>query len=302
MRISVIQSRKPADYDPSAPGEYNLDRCRSLAQEAMEEGFRLMRSAAAGGADLIVTTEAFNASILLADSRYDLAQVTESIDGPIVRRLQAFARESGIYVVSGLYLSRAGKVYNTALLLSRDGVILGTYEKVHLPAEERRFLSAGSEYKVYETEFGTIAPLICWDLQYPEAAREVALRGADLVVCPTQGWENIYGLCRAYENSFTIAAAMRAECDGSIHPDCDPSCIVDNMGKVLAAASRNGVQVVTADVDIRKDPAPQYGSQQWTGLTSMRQTRLMQRRPETYTTIASADPPLSKRYERPGGR
>ena len=80
--------------------------------------------------------------------------------------------------------------------------------------------------------------------------------GADLIACPTWGWENIYGLARAYENSVTIAAAMGIHAAGL--PDyCDPSCIVDNMGKIVAVSPyRDQNYLVIGDVDIKKGPAP----------------------------------------------
>ena len=105
-----------------------------------------------------------------------------------------------------------------------------------------------------------------------------------------------YVPCRAYENSVTLAVAMGMPGGGRLDYR-DPSCIVDNMGNVLAVGSRTQADVVTAEVDIRKEPAPQYGSEVFTGWDSMRRTRLSQRRPETYRETARAVPPVMKRYE-----
>ena len=139
--------------------------------------------------------------------------------------------------------------------------------------------------------------LVCWDLQFPEAARELALGGADLIACPTWGWENIYGLSRAYENSVTIAAAMGMHPEGVIS-FCDPSCVVDNMGNIVALAPRDKACVVTADIDIKKEPAPQYGSAYFYPSHSMRKTRFSQRRPDTYrlVNLPNEETPLYKRY------
>jgi hypothetical protein len=138
--------------------------------------------------------------------------------------------------------------------------------------------------------------MVCWDLQFPESVREMALGGADLICVPTLGWENIYGLARAYESSITIAAAMANW--GEYTGYCDPSCVVDNMGRILAAGPRNGEAVVTADVDITKEPDPQFGSQKFYNSSSMRKTRFSQRRPETYKLInlPLEETPLYKRY------
>ena len=122
--------------------------------------------------------------------------------------------------------------------------------------------------------------------------------GADLIACPTWGWENIYGLSRAYENSVTIAAAMGIHAAGL--PDyCDPSCIVDNMGKIVAVSPyRDQNYLVMGEVDIKKGPAPQYGSNYFYPSDSMRKTRFSQRKPGSYRLIHRPlqETPLYQRY------
>lgn len=122
--------------------------------------------------------------------------------------------------------------------------------------------------------------------------------GADLIACPTWGWENIYGLSRAYENSVTIAAAMGIHAAGL--PDyCAPSCIVDNMGKIVAVSPyRDQNYLVIGDVDIKKGPAPQYGSNYFYPSDSMRKTRFSQRKPSAYRLIHQPlqNTPLYHRY------
>lgn len=133
-------------------------------------------------------------------------------------------------------------------------------------------------------------------MQYPEAARELALGGADLICCPTLG-ENIYGIARAYENSVSIAEAM-VGCTYGYSGYCDPRCIVDNMGRIIVAGPRNNGAVVTADLDITKEPDPQYGSQAFYPSHSMRKTRFSQRKLEAYRLINAPleETPLYKWY------
>ena len=296
MRISVIQSRQSFGYDPLHPGDYDLAKCRALAQEGIDQGFAMMGKAAADGADLIVTIEAFNASVSVSDPRYDYAEVGEPLDGPLVERFRQFAQAHGTYVVAGLYTRQDGRARNSAILFGREGRIAGVYDKVHLPLGEDAAFAAGDRYPLFETEHGMVGLLICWDVQYPEAVRALALAGADLVACPTWGWENIYGLCRAYENGVTIAAAMGVPFGQPIWEFCDPSCIVDSLGRILAAGNRCDAQIVTADVDIRAEPDFQYGADSSCGYRSMRHVRMAQRRPDTYDVLTADAPPLMSRY------
>lgn len=76
----------------------------------------------------------------------------------------------------------------------------------------------GNEFKVFDTDIGKVGILICWDMQFPEAARILALSGADIIICPTWGWENKYGICRAYENGIYVVAAMAIPKKGVIPP------------------------------------------------------------------------------------
>ena len=202
-----------------------------------------------------------------------------------------------MYIVAGLALEIDGRPYNCAVLFDDNGKIVGIHKKVHLPAGEELHFSHGDRFEVFKTKFGNIGMLVCWDMQFPEAARELALGGADLIVCPTYGWENIYGLSRAYENSVYIATGMCTYPSG-LSIQNDPSCVVDNMGKVLASVPRNEEGIAIAELDITKEPVPQYGSQNFYPSHSMRKTRFSQRRPEAYKLInkPNGETPLHKRY------
>ena len=296
MKISVIQTKRQFAYDPREPELPDLERILGSAQVEMDEGFALIDQAGREGADLIVTVEGFNQSVSHRDPRCDFMDYAEPLDGPIARRFSMLAKKHGSYIVAGLYTGRDGKAYNSAVLFGPDGGIAGVYDKVHHPNDDDQYFVPGDSYPVYETEHGNIAMLVCWDLQYPEAVREMALGGADLIAVPTMGWERIYGYCRAYESCVSLAVSMYMPHDRDCWEDCDPSCIVDNMGRVVAMASRDGFQIVTADLDIRQEPEPQYGCEEYTGMSSMRRIRMSQRRPGTYALANSPHPPLMDRY------
>lgn len=296
MKISVIQQRLDFGYDYRSEAP-ELDVLRERAEKRLEDCFSIIEKAASDGTDLAVTIETVNAYTVLGDTRFLYTDMYGGLNSKVVKDFSALAERLKIYIVAGLLLTIDGKAYNCAVLFDNHGEIVGIHKKVHLPAGEELHVSAGDRFDIFSTELGNIGMLVCWDMQYPEAARELALGGADLICCPTLGWENIYGLCRAYENSVTIAAAMCAY-NASSPTLCSPSCIVDNMGMIIAAAEVGAVCAITAEVDIRKEPVHQYGSQVFYASHSMRQTRFAQRRPDTYRLqgLPNSDTPLYSRY------
>jgi predicted amidohydrolase len=296
MRISVLQQCLKGGY-VDATGAPDPTLWKQVVEDNLEDCFRMLEQAADAGAELAVTTETINSFGALGDARLSYPAIFEGLDGPQVKRFSEAARKHRMHIVAGLLLTIDGKTYNCAVLFDGHGEIVGIHKKIHLPAGEEVNVAPGDKFEVFHTELGNIGMLVCWDMQYPEAARELALGGADLICCPTLGWENIYGLARAYENSVSIAVAMVGDPHGYVGY-CDPGCIVDNMGHILAAGPRCGAAVVTADLDVTKEPEPQYNSQQFYSSHSMRKTRFSQRRPETYRLINAplAETPLYKRY------
>ncbi len=296
MKISIIQQRMGVGYgygdEPLA-----LDVLRINTEKRLDECFSLIEQAAKEGADLAVTIETVNLYTALGDTRFAYEDLYGGTESEVVKRFSAAAKKFGIYIVAGLVLTLEGKAYNCAVLFDRNGEIVGIHRKVHLPAGEELHVSAGDRFEVFPTELGNIGMLVCWDMQFPEAARELALGGADLICCPTLGWENIYGLSRAYENGVTIAAAMSAF-DDSYSGLCSPSCIVDNMGNIVKAAKCDFVGVLTAEIDILREPPVQYNSHLFYPSHSMRKTRFSQRKPDAYRLLNRplSETPLYARY------
>ena len=291
MKIAVIQQ-----YPTHALGDSRcceLTELKGRAKATVDRSLELIAEAAEKGADLAVTIETVNAYLSLGDTRFTY---DETLDGETVKRFSDAAKAHGMYIVAGLALVIDGKPYNCAVLFDKNGRIVGIHKKVHLPAGEELHYEHGDRFDVFETEFGNIGMLVCWDLQFPESARELALGGADLIACPTYGWENIYGLSRAYENSVYIAAGMSSYPGGKSENEL--SSIVDNMGNLLVTVPDGKEGVGIADVDIRKEPDPQYGSQHFYPSHSMRKTRFSQRRTDAYRLVNKPleETPLYKRY------
>jgi len=298
MKLSLLQQIPRYCYNPTYTTP-DLDFLKEQAALTIEDTFEMLEEAGRRGSDLAITVEALNTHLNWADMRRPFPEVYEGLDGPLVRRFCECARKWSMHIVAGLYLTIEEKTYNCAVLIDDQGEIIGIHRKVHLPAGEEYQVTPGDRIEVFDTKLGKIGLQVCWDMQFPETARIQALMGAELLALPTQGWENIYGLCRAYENSVTIATAMTV-CGGDGLPaGADPSCVVDNMGRILIAGARNRAEVLTCDVDIHKEPAPQYGSENFSGFPSMRQTRFSQRRPDCYALLHQPNDqtPLHDRYE-----
>ncbi len=123
---------------------------------------------------------------------FDLA---ESIPGPSTNALSAAARKHQVVIVGSLFERRdAGVYHNTAVILDADGTLLGTYRKMHIPDDplyyEKYFFTPGDQgYRTFDTRYGRIGALVCWDQWYPEGARLTALQGAKVLFYPTAiGW------------------------------------------------------------------------------------------------------------------
>jgi predicted amidohydrolase len=176
------------------------------------------------------------------------------IPGPFSDTLAKAARRNNIWVVAGLTERVGDVVYNTAILLDRQGQLAGKYRKVHLPREEwRQGVRPGHEYPVFETEFGKIAIQICYDWFFPEAAALFALHGAEMIFAPT--WGNTLpdeGGRVDGESTFRVRAR-----DNGVYmiPSVysGNSLVIDPMGRILASSKgKQGVFWAEIDLNIRE--------------------------------------------------
>ncbi|MBQ7984469.1 MAG: carbon-nitrogen hydrolase [Bacteroidales bacterium] len=158
-----------------------------------EENIRLLKEK---GADIICMQELF-ASLYFCDTEnYDNFALAESVPGVTTDRLSALAKELGVVIVASLFEKQMeGLYYNTTAVIDADGTYKGKYRKMHIPDDpgyyEKFYFTPGDlGYKVFETKFGKLGVLICWDQWYPEASRLTALQGADILFYPTAiGWD-----------------------------------------------------------------------------------------------------------------
>jgi predicted amidohydrolase len=163
-KIAVVQMEsklgKPAQ---------NLRRAEHYIHEAVEQG-----------ANLICLPEAFSTS----GNILEVADVSVTIPGPETDFLREQAKQAGVHIVAGV-LERGddGKYYSTSVLCGPEGTLLGHYRRVHCHELEARYLSGGSEYPVFDVEFGRIGLMQGYDINFPEVAREYCRRGVDIIVC-----------------------------------------------------------------------------------------------------------------------
>ena len=169
--------------------------CTADRAANLEKSERLIREAASIGAQIICVQELFLSTYFCWEENYDYFSLAETVPGPATSFFQKIAAELGVVIVVSLFEKRARGIYhNTAAVIDADGKYLGKYRKHHIPDDpgyyEKFYFTPGDGgYQVFRTKYGRIGTLICWDQWYPEAARIVALKGAEIIFYPTAiGW------------------------------------------------------------------------------------------------------------------
>ncbi len=164
-------------------------------QDSWEHHKRLIREAAAKGAQIVVTQELFLTPYFCTVEDTERFNLADTLPGPVTDELSSLASELGVVLVASLFEHRGpGLYHNTAAIIDADGSLMGLYRKNHIPQdpgfEEKFYFTPGdSGYPVWDTRYGKIGVLICWDQWYPEAARLMALGGAQVLIYPTAiGW------------------------------------------------------------------------------------------------------------------
>lgn len=156
-----------------------------------------IREVAARGAQLIVLQELHNSLYFCQTEDTSVFDLAETIPGPSTERFGKLARELNVVIVTSLFERRApGLYHNTAVVIENDGSIAGKYRKMHIPDDpayyEKFYFTPGDMgFEPIQTSVGKLGVLVCWDQWYPEAARLMAMSGADILIYPTAiGWES----------------------------------------------------------------------------------------------------------------
>jgi len=275
MKLGLIQTKQNELYDFANP-ELGLTKTEVIKYrtEMQEQVIELIKKACFLDCDMIVTSEAVNFCGQQNNIYCDYSEVITETD-EFFKTISGIAASFQKYIVLGAYNRRRENIYNSIFVYNRNGEQIYLYDKIHLAGSENDRLTPGEEYVVMDTEFGKIGLAICWDMQFPECCRELVLGGAELILCPTWGWEQIYGHSRAYENGVYVASAMSVPYDGEIAGMRNPSEVISPEGKVLAKGAVDKAEVITCELDI-------------TDCFGFREMRISNRHPKTYRKIASS--------------
>lgn len=243
-KVSLVEVPPPAPrrvrlatvhYRPNG-GKSPRDNCRQY------EPF--IEQAARQRADLVVLGE----TLTYVNLGKTPAEVAEPIPGPCTDYFGNLAHRYGLYVVAGLF-ERAGRlVYNSAVLLGPDGQLAGKYRKTCLPRSEiEAGVYPGQEYPVFDTRFGKVGLMICYDGFFPEVARELANRGAEVIAWPVWGCNPVLARARACENHVYLVSSTYED----VSHNWMISAVFDHSGDPIAQADKWGT-IAVADVDLNQ--------------------------------------------------
>jgi len=266
MKIGLIQQANTAD--------------RGANIEKLATG---IRTCARQGAELVVLQELHNGLYFCQTedpANFDLA---EPVPGPSTEAFGALAKELGVVLVLSLFERRMpGLYHNTAAVIERDGTLAGRYRKMHIPDDpayyEKFYFTPGDlGFTPIQTSVGKLGVLVCWDQWYPEAARLMALAGADLLIYPTAiGWESTDGEAEKARQREAWITAQRAHAIANGIPvasvnrtgyEADPSGVTNGIrfwgssfvagpqGELLAQASADREECLVVDLDLSRTEA-----------------------------------------------
>jgi N-carbamoylputrescine amidase len=252
-------------------------KCSLDPRENLATAMSGIREAAGRGAQIVCLEELFRSQYFCREENHDCFDLAEPIPGPSTEALGKLAAELRVVVVASLFERRAAGLYhNTAAVIDADGSLLGTYRKMHIPDDplyyEKFYFTPGDlGVPSFDTRYGRIAVLVCWDQWYPEAARLASLRGANILFYPTAiGWhpseKREFGAAQldawrtiqrshAIANGIFVAAVNRVGFEGP--PDSGiefwgSSFVADPFGQVLAEASTDAEETLLVECDPRR--------------------------------------------------
>jgi len=236
-----------------------------------------VREASKRGAQIVCLEELFRSQYFCREENADNFDLAEPIPGPTTEALSKLARQLDIVIIASIFERRAAGLYhNSAAVLDADGALLGLYRKMHIPDDplyyEKFYFTPGDlGFPNFDTRYGRIGVLVCWDQWYPEGARLSSLRGANILFYPTAiGWHPSekaeFGAAQldawrtiqrshAIANGIFVAAVNRVGFEGP--PDSGlefwgSSFVADPFGQLIAESPTNKEEILIAECDLRR--------------------------------------------------
>ena len=262
----------------------------------MQNTVSKIRDAASRGAQIICLQELYRSKYFPIDEKIDVTKLAEYIPGETTTTLSSLAKELNVIIIAPIFeADSSGKHYNTAVVIDSDGIIMGKYRKMHIPHDpffyEKNYFDVGdSGYQVFRKGNLNFGVLICYDQWFPEAARTLTLRGAEIIFYPSAigylhgdplsyedwhySWETIQR-SHAIANGIHIASVNRVGTEGNIK-FWGASFVCDAFGRMIKRASTENEEVVVVTLDLSQNKRIQDG---WGFLRN--------RLPATYGTITS---------------
>jgi N-carbamoylputrescine amidase len=253
----------------SADPELNLKRTLEKISEAADRG-----------AQVICLQELFRSLYFPQTENAKLFSLAETIPGPTTKKLSELARRKKVIIIGSVFEKRTQGIYhNTAVIIDTDGEIIGIYRKMHIPDDpcfyEKFYFTPGDlGFHSFQTQYGRIGSLVCWDQWFPEAARLVALAGAQIIFYPTaigwhedekpevckvqqQAWETIQR-AHAIANGVYVAVVNRVGQEGKLK-FWGSSFVVSPFGEILARADHEKEQTLIVKCDLKNIDEIRHG-------------------------------------------
>jgi agmatine deiminase len=264
----------------------------------MKKAAEKIKKAAQRGAQIICLPELYRTQYFPQEEKQDPTKLAETIPGESTRTFSNLAKELNVVIILPLFeKSKKGNLYNSATVIDTDGKVLGTYRKTHVPQDpyfyEKNYFKPGDTgYKVFNTTYGHVGVLICYDQWFPEPARILTLKGADIIFYPTAigwimgetsadgNWNDAWKTVQrghAIANGVHIAAVNRVGEEGQLK-FWGNSFVCDSFGKVLGEASGEKEEILLVKTDFGMNERIREG---WGFLQN--------RRPDTYEPLTEHD-------------
>ncbi len=261
VKLGLLQHR--CTPDPAA----NLKRALALAEKAARQG-----------AQIICTQELFRSQYFCQAEDHDNFKLAEPVPGPTTEAFQKVARKHSVVLIVSVFEKRAAGVYhNSAAVIDADGRLLGVYRKMHIPDDplyyEKFYFTPGDlGFRAWQTRYGKIGTLVCWDQWYPEGARLTAMQGAEILFYPTAiGWhpaekskygKDQHGAWEIIQRSHAVAngcyvavpnrVGLERPAGGAGIEFWGQSFVAGTSGQILAKGSSQKEEVLVVPVDLSK--------------------------------------------------